>query len=479
MDFVEPWYAAWPRFIEDIEIAYEKKGYRHMVVSDITAYFENIDLGLLRDLLFQYLPHQPRIINFLISLLRHWSWPTVHGGASARGIPQGNGVSSFLGNIYLLPLDMAFKQLPKHYDTIYFRYMDDVKVMTKDVHIARDCLFLMNEKLRELRLNIQGSKTAILKGTEIKDELFDERLDRVNKIIDSTQKKKKLSITESTDFVNRLKSEKKKIHVRKGIIRGKDLRLFRRIITGFTLLKYSGIVHAVLNQMERNPDSRLLNSAVRYTRAQNRNLTTITNRFVNVLIQKKLLFPYQEAHCLMALRYRRDIPPTVWAEIKKKLREKKIHWYVRQQAAQLISLKSLSKRELDSLHKQASAEVDIEVKRAMMQALAQYPREYLIKIAKELLGETDPKMQRLGHYWDGMLSDKNKSNEQIKSLFRNFREDVLVDRLYEVEILSKSENSIIRRSVLRKLKGIQKTIHRPSLKRRISSIISKLESDVG
>jgi len=148
VDFVEPWYGVWPQFVKDLEVAYEKDGYRFMVVSDIVAYFENIDLSLLRDLLLHHLPRQPRIINFLITLLEYWSWPAVHGGVSTRGIPQGNGVSSFLGNIYLLPLDMAFKKVCARCDTKYLRYMDDVKVMAKDIHVARESLFLMNEKLR-------------------------------------------------------------------------------------------------------------------------------------------------------------------------------------------------------------------------------------------------------------------------------------------------------------------------------------------
>ncbi len=477
VDFVEPWYATWPRFIEELEIAYEKEGYCHMVASDITAYFENIDLGLLRDLLLQHLPHQHRIINFLISLLQFWSWPTIYGGSSMRGIPQGNGVSSFLGNIYLLPLDKAFQQLSKCRDIKYFRYMDDVEVMTKDVHIARDCLFLMNEKLRELRLNIQGSKTRILQGSEIKDELFDDRRDRVNKVIDTIERRRKFSIGERVDFFNRLKEEQKKVIGRRKLIRDKELRLFRRIITGFTLLRHPGIVSTVLNQMERNPDSRLLNSAVRYTRTQSRK-TTITNRFVDFLINRKLLFPYQEAHCFMALRYQRDISSNIWEEARKKLRSRKTHWYVRQQAAQLISLKSLSKIELDSLRKQSSEEVNIEVKRTMMQALTQYPREGLVEIARELLDETDPKLQRLGHYWNGMLSDKSKANEQIKSLFRDFCEDVLIDRLYEVEIVAKAEDPVIRRKILSNLKRVQKSIHKLILKKRVDSIISKLTRDL-
>lgn len=477
VEFVEPWYGVWPRFIKDL-VAYERDGYRFMVVSDIAAYFENIDLGLLRDLLLHLLPRQPRIINFLINLLEYWSWPAVHGGPSIRGIPQGNGVSSFLGNIYLLPLDKAFQELCKRRDIKYLRYMDDVKVMAKDIKVARDSLFLMNEKLRELRLNIQGAKTRILQDQEIRDEIFDERLERVNAVIDEIQKKKSISLSERKDFAGRLKTELKELKGKKSVIRDKELRLFRRLITGYVLLRDSGMVRIVLDQLERNPDHRLLNSAVRYLRSQDRNLGRIRDRISSLLISGELLFPYQEAHCLMALRYQRDVTSETWKEAKKRLKAKREHWYVRQQAAQLVSLKQLSKRELDSLRKLASEEQNVEVRRAVGQALAQLPREELIAVSRELLFETDLKTQRLGRYWNGMLSDKNGAKKQLDTLFRAFREEVLADRLYEVEVLSKAEDPQIRAIVRDRLKQVHKSLHRPFLKERVAVIIARVEKEL-
>ncbi len=478
VDFIEPWYGVWPKFLKKIQVTYEEEGYRFMVVSDIAAYFENIDLGLLRDLLLHYLPRQPRIINFLINLLEYWTWPVVHGGLSTRGIPQGNGVSSFLGNIYLLPMDEAFKRFCKRYDVKYLRYMDDVKVMAKDMRTARDSLFLMNDKLRKLRLNIQGAKTRILQDREIRDELFDDRLDTVNAVIDDIQKKKSLSPNEREDFTRRLKAELKKVKGRRVAIRDKNLRLFKRIITGFTLLRHSGMVRIVLDQLERNPDSRLINSAVRYLRSLDRNLKTINDRLSTFLIDNKLLFPYQEAHCLMVMRYQRDVTSELWREARKRLKRKQEHWYVRQWAAQLISLKQLSKRELDSLRRLFFAEDNTEVKRALLQSLVQLPQEDLISLNKDLLYETDPKIQRLGRYFDGMLFDREKAKKQIDSLFRNFRKEMLVDRLYEAELLSRAEDSEIRKELVGKMKGVRRHLHRPLLRTRVATIIARLEKEL-
>nr|WP_281722816.1 RNA-directed DNA polymerase [Nitrosomonas nitrosa] len=230
IEFVEPWYAAWPHFMEESERLYEKEGYQFLVVSDIVAYFENIDLDLLRTLLLQELPQQAKIINFLINLLEYWAWPTPHGAVAPRGIPQGNGVSSFLGNLYLLPLDRAFLSLTRRLDLKYLRYMDDVKVLSRTLASAREALFLMNDKLRGLRLNIQGAKTRILQGKEVEAELFDPRLTVVNDVIQDVLKNPNLTTTGRKQRAASLRIQLRKITGRKGIIRDKELRTYLKIV---------------------------------------------------------------------------------------------------------------------------------------------------------------------------------------------------------------------------------------------------------
>jgi len=151
---------------------------------------------------------------------------------------------------------------------------------------------------------------------------------------------------------------------------------------------------------------------------------------------------------------------------------------VRQWAAQLISLKQLSSKELKSIRKMAFAEENTEVKRALLQSLVQLPQKDLISLNKELLYETDPKIQRLGRYFDGMLSDREKAKKQIDSLFRNFREEVLLDRLYEAELLSRAQDSDIRKNLVGKLKRVRGNLHRPLLKARVSTILGRLEKEL-
>jgi len=477
IEFVEPWYAAWPRFMEDLMVAYEREGYHHLVLSDITSYFENVDLSLLRDLLLHHLPKQPRIVNFLCTLLEYWAWPAFHGATAPRGIPQGNGVSSFLGNIYLLPLDQAFSTLARRRGVKYLRYMDDVKVLAKDMSSAREALFLMNERLRSLRLNIQGSKTRILEGPEILQELLDSRLNAVNDIIEDVRKRKVVNPAARSRHAADLKKQIRSIKGRKTIVRDRDLRLFRRLITGFTLLRHSAMVRLVLDQIERNPDSRLLNNAIRYLRVQDRNFGKIANRLVGFLKNGTDLFPYQKAHFLMTLRYMRNIPLEAWKEARHEMKIRNGHWYVRQQAAMLLGLKKLGKSEVRSMQKLYGNEQHPEVKRACFQALAQLSRNDLENATRELVFSVDTKLQRLGRFYHGLLFDPQKAKEQIKSLFNQPNEEILLDRLYEVEVLSKVRDRGVRDALLKRLQRLKHKLRRPILKERVNTIIERLQQD--
>jgi Reverse transcriptase (RNA-dependent DNA polymerase) len=475
LDIIEPWYALWPRFIQKLTAAYEEEGYKILVVSDIVAYFENIDLGLLRDILNYFLPRQARIINFLIKLLQFWEWPTVHGSVSTRGIPQGNGVSSFLGNIYLLPIDRAFVSLSKRLGIKYLRYMDDIKVLAKDMPSAREALFLMNERLRTLRLNIQASKTRILQGEEIADELFDNRMDGLEEIIRSTQKKEEMTKTTRQNYIQSCRALLRKVKKRRGIIRDKELRLFRRLMTAFALLGHSGMVKAVLDQLQKNPDNRLLANATNYFRIKDRDLKRVPACLTKMLQESQSLFPYQTASFLIMLRFVGQVPDEAWDNIWCHVRGKD-HWYVRQQAALLISMRRLAKNSLDAIQRLFEKEQEIEVKRAWVRALAQVPIEDLGGIVRSLLLAVDQKLQRLGRFYHGLLTDKTKGMEQIKSLFSNFSEEVFLERLHEVEVLSKAEHREVKEKLMKNLRVIIGGIRRPLIKERVQVIVSTLNT---
>jgi hypothetical protein len=144
---------------------------------------------VLRDILLTYLPAQQRIINLMMKILHSWAWPTGAGILIPRGIPQGPDFSGFLANVYLMPLDKVLENYGKNHHIKYIRYVDDVKVFTKTEEDARAVLVEMNHALRQLQLNIQGSKTVIHRGKEILNELVDPEFGGIDTLANSAMKR--------------------------------------------------------------------------------------------------------------------------------------------------------------------------------------------------------------------------------------------------------------------------------------------------
>jgi hypothetical protein len=237
------------------------------------------------------------------------------------------------------------------------------------------------------------------------------------------------------------------------------------------------MVQLVLDQLERNPDSRLMNNAIRYLRVQDRNFGKIATRLVGFLRNGRDLFSYQKAHFFMTLRYMRNIPIEAWREARREMKTKNGHWYVRQQAAMLLGLKRLSRSEMSSMQKLYRNEQHPEVKRACLQALAQLSKNDLENATRELVFSVDPKLQRLGRFYHGLLFEPQKAKEQIRSLFNQPNEEILLERLYEIEVLSKARDHSVHGALLKRLSGLTGKLRRPALKERVNTIIKRLRDD--
>lgn len=476
IDIVESWYEQWPIFIEKSISSFEEEGYRYLAISDIVSYFENIDLEILRDeILLKYLSKEQKIINLLMHILEYWTWKSCEGKPVLRGIPQGNEVSSFLGNIYLLPLDEEFEKFSKKEKIKYFRYMDDVKIFAKDESTARESIFVMNGILRKLHLNIQGEKTLILQNEDIRNEIEDERLDQVNAVLKEFREEKKLVKDKREEYIQILKQQYKKIRARKKAIWGKDLRLFRRLITAFKELGDPYLVSRALKEIEKNPDDRLMGSVLRYFKIfPNREI--IRKNLINFLYSPLNKFPLQEAQVLTALYYTRIYPRELISYIKKIRRSRSKHWYVRSQAILLLSQLELSKADLKSLLKQYKSEKNIEVKKALIKPLCQLDKNSLNKFLGESIFEKDSKITQVIKLLTLLQEREDKAFSEINSIFNDFREDKLMDEFYKVEIIKFSKSNKVKEALLKSLKRKRRNIKRPILSKKTDRVIRSLES---
>ncbi len=127
----------------------------YILKMDVRKYFDNIDKDILYRIIARKIQDE-RLLKILKQII--YSTP------NKKGEPIGNYTSQTFANIYLNELDQYIKNKLKC--KYYYRYMDDMIVLTKDKQTAQKVLdkitIFLKEKL-ELELN---SKTQIFKSKQ-------------------------------------------------------------------------------------------------------------------------------------------------------------------------------------------------------------------------------------------------------------------------------------------------------------------------
>ena len=95
---------------------------------------------------------------------------------SPFGIPQGSPMSALLANIYMLPFDMAMKNMCDKYQAVYRRYSDDILIICDKDSKEPISEFMMNSiKERGVHLIIH----PIGEGRKSKSKCYDFASDRI------------------------------------------------------------------------------------------------------------------------------------------------------------------------------------------------------------------------------------------------------------------------------------------------------------
>jgi excisionase family DNA binding protein len=141
-------------------------GYKWMVKTDISSYFDNIEHRLLFADIDRVSPDRS-ISNALKRMLGEWAPVT------ARGIPQGPDASRTLGNLYLIPVD---EQMVVG-DWKYLRYLDDIHVLGRSRREVIEGVRSLERECRRRGLVLAGHKTQLLVGAEAVASLTESELD--------------------------------------------------------------------------------------------------------------------------------------------------------------------------------------------------------------------------------------------------------------------------------------------------------------
>lgn len=466
IDPFEGWYQRWPEFDEATRRLFQVENYRYLATSDIAAYFENIQLPILRDQLLTLARDEPELVNLLFHFLETWVERTTDGRAHLRGIPQGNFVSSFLGNIFLLPLDRSLEHLPVEGDVAYFRYMDDVRVFTKRREDARIALFVMARKLRELHLNVQTAKTRIYdesKG-EISELLIDDRVDELSEIISDIQERYKGRTPLAKERDSILKKLHRIAHDGRGeqrlagahsALEGLSLRCFRRWITAHMLINSNQYINRLLSEISKSSDFQLT-----------RKLIATAKRFpakkkialeVRRLIDKgKIIFPYQEAECLRSIRYLSRLSEEMQNYAWWRLTRPNDDRYLRMQAAYLLARCKVPRRRLVALERRFDGEPDPYVQTAMSLILVQ-KREGNQAIVRKLVFHPNEKVRDIGKFFRTIKNDNATAKAALKHAFRKEAPWTLCDYMPLLHLMASSSNQEIRGDLMEALREPRKS----------------------
>lgn len=419
----EAWYERWPQFEADALHAYTNEGYTHLTKTDITAYFENIDLRLLETQTRSLLRRdEGETLQLLFRILDGWTRVTSTGTPIGRGIPQGNEVSSFLGNLYLVPLDRALAEFCRKRGGKWFRYVDDVKVFTKSERDAREAVFVINDALRRLHLNLQGSKTEVLSGSSLRAELDNSTLDIVGKTFEAIEKfnpsrpADAKKITKQLAAVSSITSRfRRNLPSSVMNLKPKDHRLFRRLLTLYGRSHRPHLRWAAVAAMKELPDLRILHKALTYL-AQ---LPYKTHResfdeIMTLIETDQLPFPFQVGVALAKLGdFHPSQPSADASRIRKASLATKRNWFVSQKAIQAMLTCPYHPRHALSIADQFLKHDHPMVRRAACAFLLRGPAAEVRNRLHELTHHPDNGLSRLALYFLRFLSDPSCVQQEL------------------------------------------------------------------
>lgn len=459
----EAWYERWPAFESDAKEAYLSDGYTHLTKTDIFSFFEHIDLRVLHDLLRSLLKtEEEKLLQLIFTILSGWTRASNTGMPINRGIPQGNDVSSFLGNIFLVPLDRALNQFCKRCNGRWFRYVDDVKVYTHTEQDARKAVFEINKVLRQMHLNLQGAKTEIISGADLVKEHDNTKLDKVNKAFDEIRE-----LSSKNGVKKEITGELKKVSpylsvFTKGLpesvrgLKGKENRLFRRLlatygIAGRTRKGLNDTVYVAISEL---PDLRVLRSCLAYLGKQEiKNHGETIERLLALFEEGKLLFPYQAASVLEAMvQLHPNRPQSVSSRVRAyalgSSLNKKSDWLVLQKALELLTVFPYKEKYVTKICLHYSKHEHPMVRRAAIMFLSRAPKKEVRKYLVEFSRHPDSGISRLAQYLFQLCSDSNFAPQELSRLRKSSMTDnALIRRIYQFYAASATENPQIAREV--------------------------------
>lgn len=408
----DEWYEVWPDFMGQAQSLYEKEGFTFLVESDITAYFENISHPLLADVLRQHAPQQLRLINLLMEMISVWATPSLWGVRPHRGIPQGNEVSSWLGTLFLVQMDEELLKLQRKGSIKFLRYVDDLKVFTKDYKTARRVVLLINQILRRMHLNIQTSKTQVYQGDEIGKHLQDQRVEQVTLVLESLpEDSTKITPPIRQRALAEIKPLFQEHFGHRRYLRKNDLRLFKRMLTLLMRTDSPMGINLCLKSLWEQPA--LTEKACRYLRRW------MTRKHVRDAVHDALfgedeLFDTQYLYLLPLFRQSGALAESHRTALCALGRRAGLHWAARAEAIITLALFPLEESHYRRLRRLYEKESSTYVKKAILALFLKAPFPTRQAVMKATITEPEEETNRFRKFLWALANSPDHAKPSLK-----------------------------------------------------------------
>lgn len=478
LDPFEAWYALWPDF-EARTSEVIGTGYNYLVVSDIAAYFENISLDILKDQLLHLMPSEPIIVNLILDVLKYWTVRSHSGAKPARGIPQGSGIFSFFGNLYLMPVDGKMDVFAKQNDAIYIRYMDDIRIFCKDSGTARRAAFALEDAVRSLHLNLQSSKTKILRENqnrkEITNSLFDKRVDELTSL-NRSMRQKKLDATRAKEDLRKISLIKpevgEKIHRLRTVGTGLTDRALRMWMNSSLQVRDNRFLQTLVFQIRVNPDQRLSQIFVSACKQFPRK-TGLGDETLLFLESDQNAHEGHEAELIRGVRYLSSVKDGLWKRALRNTLDGDADFQRRVQSLLLLGMRSHSPQVLHRLFSRLKSDPDIIVHPYYVAPLGQLAADQRAQLIEFFSRHANPHNREFGLLLQDFDEDVGILRVWLDYVFRD--DNLLVDWQGLLWFAGNSNRRDIREEVRERVAKRARAGGRQSLRLRLLALRNQID----
>jgi len=462
---MESWYNLWPAYRRHLLNDLKSGNYKFLATTDITAFFEDIDLLTLGEILKRKVGSHQKKINVITETYRSWALRDPGNIRQRRGLVQNIGISGLLSNYYLDILDSYLEEEKKNRRIKWYRYCDDINVLCKTKERAKAVLLNIGMLLRQLGLNQNAEKTKILSSEDAIKWVWNETAENISLIIDEIAKKK----VNKNDLVARLRLEYKKISRKRVFDRKLEASLFRAY-TAALLLDSPILIRRAYDDFLKFPvrSSHICKYARRFV-----NYLPIFKNFRELLHKKTrlLLYNFQLAFLASVFRNLKRSDKDVYVHLLETALDQKRHWYARIQAINTVFYLGVGMLRIKQIRELLDKDSNRYVRRA---AIVLLPlccnRQETIKWLIELARDLNITVSRMANFLLELTNSEKLAKNQLKK-FSQLNYVFLGDQIWRIWFLSLNNNVNVQRSLSSLLLRIDKEFRNyPVIKRHINAI---------